>query len=68
MESDTDSCIAGPRSPTTDTAHRGLLSDAQLGEVLDALHEFEEFVRRNPWPMLVLGFAAGYWLARSKVR
>lgn len=66
--SEADSCIAGARSPTADTAHLGQLSDAQLPEVFDALHELEEFVRRNPWPMLALGFAAGYWLARSKVR
>ena len=30
--------------------------------------EVEQFVRRNPWPMLALGFAAGYLLSRSKVR
>lgn len=77
---ESDSCIAGQRMPTTDripTAnristtdmdHRGVLSDVEFPELFEALHEVEQFVRRNPWPMLALGFAAGYWLSRSKAR
>jgi hypothetical protein len=63
-----DSCIAGPRIPTGDTDHRGVLSDVEFPELFEALDEVEQFVRRNPWPMLALGFAAGYWLSRSKAR
>jgi hypothetical protein len=63
-----DSCIAGAPIPTTDIDHRGVLSDVEFPELFDALHEIEQFVRRNPWPMLALGFAAGYWLSRSKAR
>jgi hypothetical protein len=63
-----DSCIAGPRIPTGDTDHRGVLSDIEFPELFEALDEVEQFVRRNPWPMLALGFAAGYWLSRSKAR
>jgi hypothetical protein len=63
-----DSCIAGPRTPTSDMDHRGVLSDVEFPELLEALDEIERFVRRNPWPMLALGFAAGYWLSRSKAR
>ena len=63
-----DSCIAGQRIPATDTDQRGLLSDLEFSEVFDALHEIEQFVRQNPWPMLALGFAAGYWWSRSKAR
>jgi hypothetical protein len=65
---DADSCIAGTRIPTSDTDHRGVLSDVELPGLLDAFHEFEAFVRRNPWPMLALGFAAGYWLSRNRGR
>lgn len=63
-----DSCVGGERSPTMDVDHRGVLSDVRVPEVFDALHEIEEFVRRNPWPILALGFAAGYFLSRRKVR
>lgn len=63
-----DSCVGGERTPTMDVDHRGVLSDVRLPEVFDALHEIEQFVRRNPWPILALGFAAGYFLSRSKVR
>jgi hypothetical protein len=63
-----DSCIAGRRMPTTEMDHRGVLSDVEFPELFDAVHEIEQFVRRNPWPMLALGFAAGYWLSRSKAR
>jgi hypothetical protein len=64
-----DSCIAGPRTPTTsDMDHRGILSDVEVPELFEALDEIEQFVRRNPWPMLALGFAAGYWLSRSRGR
>lgn len=66
--SETDSCVAGQRIPTFDVEHRGVLSDVRLHDIVDVLHEIEEFVRRNPWPMLALGFAAGYVLSRSKVR
>jgi hypothetical protein len=48
--------------------HRGILSDVEVPELFEALDEIEQFVRRNPWPMLALGFAAGYWLSRSKGR
>lgn len=61
-----DSCIAG--GPTTDMDHRGVLSDIEFPELFEAFHEVDLFVRRNPWPMLALGFVAGYWLSRSKVR
>ena len=63
-----DSCIGGPRMPTTELDHRGILGDVEFPELFDALHEIEQFVRRNPWPMLALGFAAGYWWSRSKAR
>ena len=62
------SCIAGQQMPTTDTDHRGVLSDVEFPELFETLREIEQFVRRNPWPMLALGFAAGYWLSRSKAR
>ena len=63
-----DSCVAGPRMPTTDMDHRGVLSDVEFPELFEAFDEIEQFVRRNPWPMLALGFAAGYWMSRSKAR
>jgi hypothetical protein len=40
----------------------------RLHDVVDVLHEIEAFVRRNPWPIVALGVAAGYLLSRSKVR
>ena len=68
VQSDLDACIAGRQTPTFDVDHRGLFSDVRLHDVVDVLHEIEAFVRRNPWPILALGFAAGYLLSRSKVR
>jgi len=65
---DLDACIAGRQTPTFDVDHRGLFSDVRLHDVVDVLHDIEAFVRRNPWPILALGFAAGYLLSRSKVR
>jgi hypothetical protein len=63
-----EACSRGLQDPSTDTDHRGLLSQAEFPELFNALHEIEQFVRRNPWPMMALGFAAGYFLSRSKVR
>ncbi|MGD9726642.1 MAG: hypothetical protein AB7G68_21325 [Nitrospiraceae bacterium] len=68
VETEPDACIAGRQTPTFEVDHRGLFSDVRLHEVADVLHEIEAFVRRNPWPMLALGFAAGYLLSRSKAR
>ena len=68
VQTETDACIAGRQTPTFEVDHRGLFSDVRLHEVVGVLHEIEAFVRRNPWPMLALGFAAGYLLSRSKVR
>ncbi len=32
----------------------------------DVGKEVEQFVRRYPWPTMLIGFAAGYLLARSR--
>jgi hypothetical protein len=70
-----ESCTAGAvdygiggRHDGDDESRRGLLSGVQFPEVVDTFHELEQFVRRNPWPMLAIGFIAGYLLSRSKVR
>ena len=65
---DPDSCIAGARIPTGETDHRAPLSNVEVPGLFDAFHELEGFIRRNPWPMLALGFAAGYWLSRNRGR
>ena len=66
MGSEPDSCIAGLHVPTNDAYHRDAFSDVRPSETFDVFHEIEQFVRNNPWPLLALGFLAGYLLARGK--
>lgn len=63
-----DACIGGARTASWEVPHRGRLSDVEVSEWVDIFHELEEFVRRNPWPVMALGFFVGYVLSRSKGR
>lgn len=67
-DSEQDSCIAGPRTPTTDACYHDGLLNVRPPDTIEVFHEIEQFVRRKPWFFLALGFFAGYLLARGKVR
>ncbi len=60
-----DAWIGGESTPSWEVPHRSRLSDVEVTEWVDIFNELQEFVRRNPWPVMALGFLAGYILCRT---
>ena len=68
-----DACIGGiHQHPDEDhdfQSHRPSRIEGDFSDLItEALKDAEVFVRRYPWPTLLVGFAVGYLLSRSRER
>lgn len=68
-----DACIGGiHQHPDEDhdfQSHRPSRIEGDFSDLItEVLKDAEVFVRRYPWPTLLVGFAVGYLLSRSRER
>ena len=68
-----DACIGGiHQHPDEDhdfQSHRPSRIEGDVSDLItEVLKDAEVFVRRYPWPTLLVGFAVGYLLSRSRER
>lgn len=64
-----DACIAGIHQDAGghQDGHRPSNTDEDFSDLMTGVaKDIEEFVRRYPWPTLLIGFAVGYLLSRSR--
>ena len=66
-----DACIGGIHQHLGEHqdfhVHRQPHSDGDFSNLMtDVVKDVDEFVRRFPWPTLLIGFAVGYLLSRSQ--
>ena len=66
-----DACIGGIHQHSGGDqdfqGHRPSHIDGDFSDLMtDVLKDAEVFVRRYPWPTLLIGFAVGYLLSRSR--
>ena len=66
-----DACIGGihqhPDEDQDSQSHRPSHIEGDFSDLItEVLKDAEVFVRRYPWPTLLIGFAVGYLLSRSR--
>lgn len=66
-----DACIGGIHLQSgghqDSQDHSPLHTGGDFSDLMaDVVNEVEQFVRRYPWPTMLIGFAVGYLLSRSR--